>query len=211
MGCNNVKKENKNHTTKQKKNKKTADMRPVYSTVLPIVCHYTNTPFYAQCSTAKLGWCTWCECLRPGNQKQGSICLTCGERLTAKYHRWYPELVRLEPYETTRNKETYRKFKLLFQYYGITWNDEKMLDFVVNHYMLMKIYVSTQEFDMSPLHVERIYMVGVFAGREFNTGALARKLLREGLHLSMFRADFPQLFEVCIIFSIPFVCVCVCV
>merc|ERR1719471_1209860 len=62
------------------------DFRPVFSCIRPIVCHKSNTSFYAQCSTAKLGYCTWCRQLRRGNQKQGSICLNCGERLTAKYH-----------------------------------------------------------------------------------------------------------------------------
>ncbi len=172
-----------------------SDYRQVYSCVRPIVCHKTNTPFYAQCSTAKLGYCTWCKELRRGTQKQGSICMNCGERLTAKYHRWYQELVRLEPLEKDRKKETYKKHKPLLEQFGITWKNEKQLQFVVDHYMLMKIFLSSKDFAVEPLHLERTYMVGVFAGREFNTGALARKLLREGCGLSMFRADFPDFFE----------------
>merc|ERR1712087_48646 len=70
-----------------------------------------------------------------------------------------------------------------------------MGDFVIDHYMLMKIYLSTENFDINPLHLERTYMIGVFAGREFNTGALARKLLREGTKLAMFRADFPDYYD----------------
>ncbi|ETO31002.1 putative exported protein of unknown function [Reticulomyxa filosa] len=171
------------------------DFRPVWSCVRPIVCHKSNTPFYAQCSTSKLGYCTWCKNLRRGNQKQGSICISCGERLTAKYHRWFPELVRLEPLEKTRNKELYRRYKPLLEKFSITWQDDKGLDFVVNHYMLLKIWVSDEKFDIRSLHLERIYMIGVFAGREFNTGALARKLLRDGCKLVMFRADFPEYFE----------------
>ena len=62
--------------------------------------------------------------------------------------------------------------------------------------MLLKIWVSDAQFEVDPMHLERTYMIGVFAGREFNTGALARKLLREGCKLAMFRADFPPLFEV---------------
>ncbi|ETO34835.1 hypothetical protein RFI_02252, partial [Reticulomyxa filosa] len=173
----------------------TKNFRQVWSCVRPIVCHKSNTPFYAQCSTAKLGYCTWCKNLRRGNQKQGSVCMSCGERLTAKYHRWYPELVRLEPLQKTRNKDMYRKYKPLLEQFNITWHDEKGLDFVVNHYMLLKIWVSDEKFDIRSMHLERTYMVGVFAGREFNTGALARKLLREGCKLEMFRADFPEYFE----------------
>ncbi|ETO07232.1 MIF4G domain containing protein [Reticulomyxa filosa] len=184
------KKKKKNCIIKNKK-----DDRQVWSCVRPIVCHKSNTPFYAQCSTAKLGYCTWCKKLCRGNQKQGSICISCGERLTAKYHRWYPELVRLEPLQKTRNKDMYRKYKPLLEKFNITWHDEKGLDFVVNNYMLMKIWVSDEKFSIQAMHMERIYMVGVFAGREFTTGALARKLLREGLHLEMFRADFPNFFE----------------
>merc|ERR1712173_425447 len=171
------------------------DFRPVFSCIRPIVCHKSNTPFYAQCSTAKLGYCTWCRQLRRGNQKQGSICLNCGERLTAKYHRWYPHLVRLEPLEKTRTKSMYIRYKPVFERFGITWHNEKQFDFVIDHYMLMKIYLSTENFDINPLHLERTYMIGVFAGREFNTGALARKLLREGTKLAMFRADFPDYYD----------------
>ena len=171
------------------------DFRPVFSCIRPIVCHKSNTPFYAQCSTAKLGYCTWCRQLRRGNQKQGSICLNCGERLTAKYHRWYPHLVRLEPLEKTRTKSMYIRYKPVFERFGITWHNEKQFDFVIDHYMLMKIYLSTENFNIDPLHLERTYMIGVFAGREFNTGALARKLLREGTKLAMFRADFPDYYD----------------
>merc|ERR1712087_85205 len=78
---------------------------------------------------------------------------------------------------------------------GITWHNEKQFDFVIDHYMLMKIYLSTENFDINPLHLERTYMIGVFAGREFNTGAIARKLLREGSKLAMFRADFPDYYD----------------
>ena len=174
----------------------------------PVVCHRTNTPFYAQCSTQKLGYCTWCRQLRRGNQKQGSICLNCGERLTAKYHRWYPELVRLQPLEKQRTPELYKEYKPVFEKHGISWDDEKGLQFVMSHYMLLKIWVSDPNFAVDPMHLERTYMIGVFAGREFNTGALARKLLREGCKLAMFRADFPPLFEVlCLCFF--FVCLCV--
>merc|ERR1719273_908551 len=173
----------------------TTDFRPVFSCIRPIVCHKSNTPFYAQCSTAKLGYCTWCRQLRRGNQKQGSICLNCGERLTAKYHRWYPHLVRLEPLEKTRTKKMYLRYKPVFERFGITWHNDKQFDFVIDHYMLMKIYLSTENFDIEPLHLERTYMIGVFAGREFNTGALARKLLREGSKLAMFRADFPDYYD----------------
>eukprot|EP01083_Nonionella_stella_P018494 51524_1 len=171
------------------------DFRPVFSCIRPIVCHKSNTPFYAQCSTAKLGYCTWCRQLRRGNQKQGSICLNCGERLTAKYHRWYPHLVRLEPLEKTRTKSMYIRYKPVFERFGITWHNDKQFDFVIDHYMLMKIYLSTENFNIDPLHLERTYMIGVFAGREFNTGALARKLLREGTKLAMFRADFPDYYD----------------
>merc|ERR1719273_724616 len=171
------------------------DFRPVFSCIRPIVCHRSNTPFYAQCSTAKLGYCTWCRQLRRGNQKQGSICLNCGERLTAKYHRWYPHLVRLEPLEKTRSKSMYIRYKPVFERFGITWHNEKQFEFVIDHYMLMKIYLSTENFNISVLHLERTYMIGVFAGREFNTGALARKLLREGSKLAMFRADFPDYYD----------------
>merc|ERR1712176_1407364 len=171
------------------------DFRPVFSCIRPIVCHKSNTPFYAQCSTAKLGYCTWCRQLRRGNQKQGSICLNCGERLTAKYHRWYPHLVRLEPLEKTRTKSMYIRYKPVFERFGITWHNEKQFAFVRDHYMLLKIYLSTENFNIEALHLERTYMVGVFAGREFNTGALARKLLREGNKLAMFRADFPDYYD----------------
>jgi len=171
------------------------DFRPVFSCIRPIVCHKSNTSFYAQCSTAKLGYCTWCRQLRRGNQKQGSICLNCGERLTAKYHRWYPHLVRLEPLEKTRTKQMYNRYKPVFERFGITWHNEKQFEFVIDHYMLMKIYLSTENFNISALHLERTYMIGVFAGREFNTGALARKLLREGSKLAMFRADFPDYYD----------------
>merc|ERR1712154_546606 len=171
------------------------DFRPVFSCIRPIVCHKSNTPFYAQCSTAKLGYCTWCRQQRRGNQRQGSICLNCGERLTAKYHRWYPHLVRLEPLEKTRSKAMYTMYKPVFERFGITWHNEKQFEFVIDHYMLIKIYLSTQNFDVAPLHLERTYMIGVFAGREFNTGALARKLLREGSKLAMFRADFPDYYD----------------
>jgi len=171
------------------------DFRPVFSCIRPIVCHKSNTSFYAQCSTAKLGYCTWCRQLRRGNQKQGSICLNCGERLTAKYHRWYPHLVRLEPLEKSRTKSMYLRYKPVFERFGITWHNEKQFEFVIDHYMLMKIYLSTENFNISALHLERTYMIGVFAGREFNTGALARKLLREGSKLAMFRADFPDYYD----------------
>eukprot|EP01083_Nonionella_stella_P187147 687001_1 len=139
------------------------DFRPVFSCIRPIVCHKSNTPFYAQCSTAKLGYCTWCRQLRRGNQKQGSICLNCGERLTAKYHRWYPHLVRLEPLEKTRTKSMYIRYKPVFERFGITWHNDKQFDFVIDHYMLMKIYLSTENFNIDPLHLERTYMIGVFA------------------------------------------------
>ena len=107
--------------------------------------------------------CRWCHQLRRGNEKQDSICLNFGECLTAKYHRWYPELVRSQLLEKQCTPEKY----------SITW-DEKGLQFAMSHCMLLKSWVSHLNFAVD----ERSYMIGVFAGHEFNTYALARKLLR---------------------------------
>ena len=120
------------------------DYRPVYLCIPPIVCRRLQ--------------------LRRGNQKQG-------ERLTAKYRRWYPELVRLQPLEEQHTPELYT----IFKNYGSICHD-----------MLLKIWVSHPTVDQ--MRLEKTCMIGVFAGHEFNTGALARKL-------SMFHTDFPTLFE----------------
>jgi len=124
--------------------------------------------------------------------RQGSNCTNCGERLTAKYHRWYPYLIRIEPLEKTRSKAMYLQYKPLFERFGITWHNEKQFEFVMNHYMLIKIYCSSKNVDIAPLYLERTYMIGVFAGRAFNTATMARKLLRDGSKLAMFSADFPE-------------------
>ena len=92
--------------------------------------------------------------------------------------------------EMPNGKQDRRKRSQIFEKYDIIWDDER-LQFVMNDYMLLKIWVSDPNFAVDPMHLERTYIIGVFAGHEFNTGALARKLLREGCKLSMFRADFP--------------------
>ena len=74
------------------------------------------------------------------------------------------------------------------------WDDEG-LQFVMNHYMLIKIWESDSNFAVDPMHLERTCMIRVFAGREFDTGELARKLLREVCKIAMFLANFPPLFE----------------
>ena len=104
------------------------DYKPVYSCIRSVVCHRTNTSFYASRGTQKLGYCTWCRQLRSGNQKQGSTCLNCGERLTAKYHRCYPELVQLQ-LDKQRTPELHTQYKqiIIFEKYGIIWDDEKGL------------------------------------------------------------------------------------
>ena len=72
--------------------------------------------------------------------------------------------------EKSRTPAIYKKYKPVFEKFGITWHTERQFEFVMNHYMMMKIYLSTQDFAIEPLHLERTYMIGVFAGREFNTG-----------------------------------------
>ena len=148
------------------------DYRPVYLCIQPGLCHRTNTSLMLN-SRQKLRYCTWCHQLRRGNQKQDSICLNCGECLMAKYHQWYPELVRLQLLEKQRAPELYCQYKQTSEKYGITWDDEKELQFAMSHCMLSKLWVSNLNFAVD----ERSYMIGVFAGHEFITCALARKLL----------------------------------
>ena len=143
----------------------------------PAVRHRTNASFYAQCSTQKLDCCTWCRQLRRDNQKQGSMCLNSGKRLIVKYHRWYPELI----HTITTIRKTHILYKQIFEKYDIICDDEK-------GNMLLKVWVSNTNFAVVPMHLKRTYTICIFACREFNTGALARKL-------SMFRADFHPLFE----------------
>lgn len=167
------------------------DERPILSCVRPIVCHRSNTPFYAQCSTEKFGFCVRCHAVREGSLRKGSCCHVCSDRLTPQYHKWYPELSRLEPVEKVRTASVYKKYRSAFAKIGVLWRNDKELKAVMNNYMLLRVFTSDAGANLDALFLERTYMIGVFAGRRFDTCELARRLLRVGYGLDSHSVNFP--------------------
>eukprot|EP01084_Bolivina_argentea_P200341 342589_1 len=162
----------------------------VYSCIRPIVCHKTNESFYAQCSTKNTGYCICCNQLRKGNKQQGSTCGFCNNKLAAKYHMWYPNLIHIEPLQNERTKILYIEYKPLFRYFGITWSNNKELQFVIDNFMLVKIFLSSKQFNIDALHLERTCMVGIYSGKKFKTENLTRQFLQKGCKLFPYTSYF---------------------